>query len=85
MFSGHRNTVFTKLGDLKQGDRFIVEMPYGNYEYELKSTEIVDANDLSVIRDMDEELLTLSTCYPFSFIGDAPDRYIVYATPIVKS
>ncbi|SPN75746.1 class D sortase [Brochothrix thermosphacta] len=85
LFSGHRNTVFTKLGDLKQGDRFVVEMPYGNYEYELKSTEIVDANDLSVIRDMDEELLTLSTCYPFSFIGDAPDRYIVYATPIVKS
>lgn len=79
LLSGHRNTVFTRLKELDVGDKFIVQMSYGTYEYELKSTEIVNQYDTTIIRDMDEETLTLSTCYPFSYLGNAPDRYIVYA------
>lgn len=82
LLSGHRNTVFRKLGDLEAGDRFIIEMPYGTYEYEMRSYEIVDADNTDVIRPRGEEVLTLSTCYPFYFVGSAPDRYVIYAYPI---
>lgn len=82
LLSGHRDTVFRQFGELEIGDRFLVEMPYGKYEYEIRETEIVDANDTSIITPKGEEVLTLSTCYPFSYIGYAPDRYIIYAYPV---
>lgn len=82
LLSGHRDTVFRKFGELAIGDRIIVKMPYGTFEYEIKSTEIVDKDDTSVIRPMGEEVLVVSTCYPFRYIGDAPERYVVYAYPV---
>lgn len=85
LLSGHRDTVFRSFGELEVGDRFIVEMPYGTYEYEMRESEIVDAEDRTVISSKGEEVLTLSTCYPFSFIGYAPDRYIIYAYPVGES
>ncbi|UOE93907.1 class D sortase [Alkalihalobacillus sp. LMS39] len=82
VLSGHRDTVFTKLGELEIGDSFIVEMPYGDYEYIIQDTEIVDADDRTVIRSTSpDEVLTVITCYPFNFVGNAPERYIIYATP----
>lgn len=83
VLSGHRDTVFQKLGMLVIGDQIVVEMPEGKYKYEIKNTEIVDADDPTVIRSTaPEEILTLTTCYPFNFIGNAPKRYIVYAEPV---
>lgn len=82
LLSGHRDTVFRKFGELEEGDRFIIEMPYGSFEYEFKKSEIVGADDKTVIGNKGEEVLTLSTCYPFSYIGPAPDRYIIYAYPV---
>lgn len=82
LLSGHRDTVFREFGELEIGDRFVVDMPYGTFTYEIASTEIVDAEDRTIIRSMGEEVLTVSTCYPFSFIGFAPDRYILYAYPV---
>lgn len=82
LLSGHRDTVFRKFADLKIGDRFIVKMPYGTFEYEMKSSKIVDKNDTSVIRSMGEEVLVLSTCYPFHYVGPARDRYVIYAYPV---
>lgn len=82
LLSGHRDTVFRNFGLLEIGDRFIVELPYGKFEYEIKETKIVDEDDRTVIRPMGEEVLTVSTCYPFRFIGNAPQRYIVYAYPV---
>lgn len=84
LLSGHRDTVFRKFADLKVGDRFIVKMPYGTFEYEMKSSKIVDKDDTSVIRSMGEEVLVLSTCYPFHYVGPAPDRYVIYAYPVSK-
>ena len=82
LLSGHRDTVFRDFGDLEVGDRFTVEMAYGTFEYEMKEAEIVSADDTTVIRPTGEEVLTLSTCYPFSYIGPAPDRYVIYAYPV---
>lgn len=80
ILSGHRDTVFRKLGELELADILEVQMPYGSYQYKITHTKIVDADDTSIITlQNDVEELILTTCYPFSYIGDAPDRYIIYA------
>ncbi|WP_370512357.1 sortase domain-bontaining protein [Planomicrobium sp. CPCC 101110] len=57
-------------------------MPYGKYRYEIRETKIVPEDDTTVVRKMGEEVLVVSTCYPFNFIGSAPDRFVVYAYPV---
>ncbi|WP_040978385.1 class D sortase [Oceanobacillus jeddahense] len=82
LLSGHRDTVFRDFGELDIGDTFVVQMPYGEYTYEIRETEIVPEDDTSVIREMGEEVLVVTTCYPFHFIGSAPDRFVAYAYPV---
>lgn len=83
LLSGHRDTVFRRMGELEIGDILTVELPYGEFSYEIYETFIVDADDTTVIRSTaPDEVLTLSTCYPFNFIGNAPERYIINAHPV---
>ncbi|MBT2660576.1 class D sortase [Bacillus sp. ISL-45] len=84
VLSGHRDTVFQKAGELVLGDLLTMKMPYGDYTYVITGTKIVSADDTSIInlQNSEEELL-LTTCYPFSYIGDAPERYIIYAKRIL--
>lgn len=83
VLSGHRDTVFKKFKNLELGDRFIVKMEYGDFTYEIYETEIVEADDTTVIRSTaPEEILTVTTCYPFDFLGDAPQRFIFYAKKV---
>lgn len=85
VLSGHRDTVFRNFGQLEIGDEVIIEMNYGTFTYVIQETEIVDADDRTVIRSTaPNEILTLTTCYPFSYIGSAPERYIVYASPVFE-
>jgi sortase A len=80
VLSGHRDTVFRQLGTLKIEDQLIVQTSAGIFTYEVNGTRIVDKDDKTVIVPTDGAVLTMTTCYPFNFIGDAPDRYIVTAT-----
>ncbi|WP_423799552.1 class D sortase [Neobacillus sp. SAB-20_R2A] len=82
LLAGHRDTVFRKFGELKPGDVFILEFPYGTFKYKMASSKIVDKNDRTIIRKAGKEELVLSTCYPFHFVGKAPKRYIIYAYPV---
>ncbi|WP_445492684.1 class D sortase [Niallia sp. 03133] len=85
LLSGHRDTVFRRFGEIKLGDHVMIELPYGKYEYEIKYTKIVHADDTTIIGfTVPNETLVLSTCYPFRYIGDAPDRFIVYAYPVKR-
>lgn len=85
LLSGHRDTVFRRLGELKIGDILQVNMPYGEYKYEITETEIVDPDDTTVINSTaPHEILTVSTCYPFSYVGNAPYRYILSAKRLVN-
>jgi sortase A len=80
VLSGHRDTVFRKAGKLAIGDSLEIVLPYGNFEYEITETKIVKSDDLSIITLQNEtEELLLTTCYPFSYVGNAPQRYIIYA------
>lgn len=79
VLSGHRDTVFTELGDLKEKDSLMVEYDNKIYTYEIQKMWITNADDRTVIVKKEEPTLTLTTCYPFDYIGDAPDRYIIEA------
>ncbi|MCM3763914.1 class D sortase [Neobacillus niacini] len=78
LLSGHRDTVFRKLKDLKLGDEITFSTPYGDFIYEATETKIVEADDETVAVPTDYETLTLTTCYPFNFIGHAPQRFVIY-------
>nr|WP_277818459.1 class D sortase [Bacillus sp. TL12] len=79
VLSGHRDTVFTELGELKEKDSLVVEYDKKIYTYEIQKMWITHADDRTVIVKKEEPTLTLTTCYPFDYIGDAPDRYIIEA------
>jgi len=80
VLSGHRDTVFTSLGDLQENDYILVEYDKRVYIYQIQKHWITDANDRTVIVAKDKPTLTLTTCYPFNYIGDAPERYIIEAS-----
>lgn len=77
--SGHRDTVFRQLNKVKIGDRLVVTTSAGTFTYAVSGTRIVHADDRTVIVPTDHAVLTMTTCYPFHYIGSAPDRYIVSA------
>ena len=84
VLSGHRDTAFRQIGNLKIGDKLIVQTSAGTFTYEVNKTRIVHEDDKTVIVPTDHAVLTITTCYPFNFIGNAPDRYIVSAS-LIKS
>ena len=82
VLSGHRDTVFRRLGEVGVGDKLVVKTTAGKFTYKVRQVRIVDANDRTVIVPKPRATLTVTTCYPFDYIGDAPDRYILVATLI---
>jgi len=78
--AGHRDGFFRGLKDVGVGDRLDLFLPSRTETYVVGSIEIVDPSNVSVLRPTTEPSLTLVTCYPFYFIGSAPQRYIVHAS-----
>lgn len=79
VISGHRDTIFRGLKDLAPEDRIIVTTDEGQFHYEVKKIRIVKANDRTALTPKPRATLTLTTCYPFYYIGNAPKRYVVVA------
>ncbi|WP_419881750.1 class D sortase [Peribacillus sp. B-H-3] len=79
VLSGHRDTVFRRLGEVGVGDLLTVKTSAGKFTYKVRKVRIVDKNDRTVIVPKPRATLTVSTCYPFSYIGSAPQRYILIA------
>lgn len=85
VLSGHMDTVFRELGEVGKGDLLIVETSAGKFTYKVRKTRIVDADDRTVIVPKPRATLTVSTCYPFDFMGsDAPERFILIADLVSK-
>lgn len=82
VLSGHRSTVFNDLGALEKGDLIYVQTSAGTFTYEVQSFRIVKRTNRSVIVPTKTGILTLTTCYPFNFVGKTTDAYIVTATLI---
>lgn len=79
VLAGHRDTVFSNLGKVKVGAFIIIGTNSGTHIYRVNRIRIVNQNDRTVIVRTKTATLTLSTCYPFRYIGSAPKRYIVQA------
>jgi sortase A len=77
--AGHRDTTFRAVRRLRVGDVLTLETAAGTFDYEIERTFIVNPTDVYVLDPTDAPSLTLVTCYPFTFIGHAPKRYIVRA------
>nr|WP_243643023.1 class D sortase [Thermolongibacillus altinsuensis] len=79
VLSGHRDTVFQQLGKVGVDDVLIVATATDTFTYQVRNVRIVDADDRTVIVPKPRATLTVTTCYPFHFIGNAPKRYVLVA------
>jgi sortase A len=77
--AGHRDTFFRKLRDIRPDDVIRIATPDGTYDYRVERTTVVNPRDVWVLDPGEQDALTLVTCYPFSYIGAAPQRFIVRA------
>jgi sortase A len=77
--AAHRDGFFRVLKDVKVGDAIGVETLHGMIRYRITELLVVEPTDVYVLAPTDDATLTLVTCYPFYFMGEAPQRYIVKA------
>lgn len=78
--AGHRDGYFRGLKDIKLGDTIEVQSIGRTRLYRVTALKIVEPTDVSVLDPTDQPSVTLVTCYPFYFVGNAPKRYIVRGT-----
>ena len=77
--AAHRDTFFRRLRDIRADDEIIVTTPDGRFRYSVEGTKVVNPTDVWVLDATAKPALTLVTCYPFSYVGSAPQRFIVRA------
>jgi sortase A len=78
--AGHRDGFFRALKNIELGDFVEIETLTEKDTYIVDATRVVDPTEISVLQPSPVAMITLVTCYPFYFIGDAPERFIVKAT-----
>ena len=82
--SGHRDTFFRPLRNIRRDDIITLTTMLEQHHYRVLSTQIVSPNNVAVLYPGEAEILTLVTCYPFYFIGSAPERFIVKAERVIS-
>ena len=78
--AGHRDGFFRGLKDIAPGDTIELATQRETDTYVIDHIVIVDPKDVSILARRQRTSVTLVTCYPFYFVGSAPQRYIVQAT-----
>ena len=79
VLAGHRDTFFRPLKRIRAGDAITLKTRDGDFAYLVESTTIVTPTDVRALQPTEGPTLTLITCFPFSYLGPAPDRFIVRA------
>jgi sortase A len=77
--AGHRDTTFRRVRHLEVGDILTLQTRRARFDYRIMKTMIVEPDAVEVLDPTAHPTLTLVTCYPFSYIGPAPKRYILQA------
>lgn len=80
--AAHRDTFFRGLRQIRLGDEITLTTVSGSYRYRVEFTKVVEPEQTEVLDAATDDILTLVTCYPFNFIGSAPQRFIVRARRI---
>lgn len=79
VISGHRDTFFRHIHELKPGDFVFVERAGRQYQYQVTGKKVVQPTDMAVVQPTPDAQLTLLTCYPTYYIGPAPQRLVVFS------
>jgi len=80
--AGHRDTFFRPLKDVRARDLIQFSSSKGDFKYEVESLMVVEPDNVAVLAPSTKNVLTLVTCYPFSYIGTAPKRLVVRARQV---
>jgi LPXTG-site transpeptidase (sortase) family protein len=80
--AAHRDGLFRPLRHIRRGDVIRLRTRRGDLDYRVDETKIVEPSDLSVLAPRRTDSVTLITCYPFNFVGSAPQRFIVHAARV---
>ena len=83
--AGHRDGFFRGLKDIRIGAEIELTSLHGQQHFRVSELMIVDPLEVSVLNPTEETVITLITCYPFYFVGPAPERFIVRATLLQPS
>lgn len=78
--AGHRDGFFRPLEQIQTGQEILLITEDKSLRYRVDNISIVDPLDVSILEPSSQSMLTLITCYPFRYVGFAPDRYIVTAS-----
>ena len=85
VLAGHRDTFFRELRGIRKGDEVTITAPGGEFQYQVESTAVVQPDQTEVLKSDGGATLTLITCYPFRYVGNAPERFVVRATKVKRS
>jgi sortase A len=85
VLSGHRDTFFRPLRNIRQGDVITLKTFDGDFQYQVEFTAVVPPSDVQVLQPSSERTLTLVTCFPFYYVGPAPNRFVVRARQIGRA
>lgn len=80
--AGHRDTFFRRLRDIRADDEIRIVTAEGTFAFRVQKTSVVNPPDVWVLDSTRAPTLTLVTCYPFTYVGSAPQRFIVRATEV---
>jgi len=79
VITGHRDTFFRNIYELKKGDEIVVRRNGQVFKYQVTGKKIVEPEDVSVLKPTQDAQLTLITCYPTYYIGPAPKRLVIFS------
>src|SRR5262245_32934364 len=79
VFAAHRDTFFQPLAGIRRNDVIRFSTTDAEYEYVVTEMKVVKATDVDVLDPTKSAPLTLITCFPFDYVGPAPDRFVVRA------
>lgn len=80
--AGHRDSFFRPLRQIRPGDLITLRTLKGEFQYRVESTRVVSPSNIEVLAPSDKRELTLVTCFPFNYVGAAPNRFVVHSVQV---
>lgn len=82
VLAGHRDGLFRPLREVLPGDTITLRTSAREFRYQVEWTAVVPPTAVRVIQPTSERALTLVTCFPFYYVGAAPERFVVRAREV---
>jgi sortase A len=85
VLAGHRDTFFRSLRNIRMGEVITLKTLDGDFQYRVESSSVVPPSEVRVLEASNGRTLTLITCFPFHYVGPAPNRFVVRAREVESS